>query len=535
MLRILNIARIRGAALFGALLVSLGIAACQRVPLLAPTGSVITLTALTTALPVNGTTQLIVQVLEAAGTPPHSGTHVIFTTTLGSIEPSEAQTDINGRAVATFKAGTANGTATIIASSGGASVAAANALKIAVGTAAVGRVVVSASPTLIPAVGGAAVITAAVSDINGNPLSSAPVSFTTTAGSLDVTGVNTDADGIAKTTLRTSTQATVTASVGAQGGSSTGGGTTGGGTTGGGTTGGGNGTTAGQASGTVTVNVSGAPTIVITPPATQPNAGLPASYTFAVTAAATNGSPVREVVVNWGDGTSQNLGSVSGSAVVSHTYRSAGSYTITATVTDAFGNVVPVSTGVTVVATSLPLTVTAPATPPGVGLPATFTITIGTLPPGDAVQNVRVDWGDSTSQNLGAVTGNTSITHVYQEARSYNVTVTLNDTAGNSASVGTSVTVVATATPTIIITPSVPTGSKTATFQIQVTPPSGVGIQSAQINFGDGVTAQLGGLTGTTTVQHTYPNIANQTYTVTLTVVDTLGRTTTGTTTVNIP
>jgi hypothetical protein len=98
------------------------------------------------------------------------------------------------------------------------------------------------------------------------------------------------------------------------------------------------------------------------------------------------------------------------------------------------------------------------------------------------------------------------------------------------------VTVVATATPTIIITASVPTGSKTATFTLQVTPPTGVGITNAVMKFGDGTTQSLGGLSGTTTVQHTYPTLPpNQTYTVELTVTDTLSRTTTGSTTVNVP
>src|SRR5947199_2376019 len=129
---------IRPSLLTTALAIPLLAAACQRVPLLAPSGSTISLTASNTAVPSNGTVQLIAQVLEPSGTPPHSGTHIIFTTTLGTVEPTETETDINGRAVVTFKAGLANGTATITASSGGASVAAANALKISVGTAAVG-------------------------------------------------------------------------------------------------------------------------------------------------------------------------------------------------------------------------------------------------------------------------------------------------------------------------------------------------------------------------------------------------------------
>src|SRR5207245_6301215 len=161
--------------------VSLSTSACQRVPLLAPSGSTIQLNASTNVLPVNGTTTVIAQVLEAAGTPPHSGTHVTFTTSLGTIQPAEAETDINGRAVATFLAGTANGTANITAISGGASVGTNGALRILVGTAAVGGVRMSANPTLVPATGGSSLITATVFDVNGNALVGAPVSFTTTA------------------------------------------------------------------------------------------------------------------------------------------------------------------------------------------------------------------------------------------------------------------------------------------------------------------------------------------------------------------
>ncbi len=54
---------------------SLLVSACEKVPLMAPTGSTIILTASTNALPVNATTDIIATVLEAAGTPPHSGTH----------------------------------------------------------------------------------------------------------------------------------------------------------------------------------------------------------------------------------------------------------------------------------------------------------------------------------------------------------------------------------------------------------------------------------------------------------------------------
>src|SRR5207247_2032436 len=178
------------AAAFGLLTVS-----CEKVPLLAPSTSSITLTATATALPLNGTTDLIAQVLEQAGTPPHSGTHVIFTTTLGSVQPPEAETDLNGRVVVKFHAGTASGIATIIASSGGAGSSTgattgtgtttttdSRTVKIAVGAAAVGKVIVNASPALVPAIGGTTTISAVVLDTNGNALPYVSVAFTTTAG-----------------------------------------------------------------------------------------------------------------------------------------------------------------------------------------------------------------------------------------------------------------------------------------------------------------------------------------------------------------
>ena len=171
-------------------------AACDRVPLLAPSGSTIILTATNNAIAANGTAQLIAQVLEPSGTPPHPGTQVIFTTTLGVVEPGEVETDVNGRAMATFRPNGINGTATIIAASGAATTGTNGAVKIAVGTAAVGRVVVNATPATIPS-GGTSAIAASVFDVNGTPLASTAVSFATDAGTLSTSLANTNGDGIA--------------------------------------------------------------------------------------------------------------------------------------------------------------------------------------------------------------------------------------------------------------------------------------------------------------------------------------------------
>src|SRR5215470_2225423 len=92
--------------------------ACNRVPLLAPSGSSITLTTAQNVVPINGTATITAQVVEAAGTAPQAGTHVTFTTSLGAVQPSDATTDSSGRAQAIFTSAS-SGTATITALSGG--------------------------------------------------------------------------------------------------------------------------------------------------------------------------------------------------------------------------------------------------------------------------------------------------------------------------------------------------------------------------------------------------------------------------------
>lgn len=219
----LMISRLRCRIAFTAVLLGFTLlaAACQRVPLLAPSGSTITLIAGATALPPNGSTDIIAQVIEASGTPPQRGTTVSFVTTMGTIQPTEAETDISGRVTVKFNAGAGSGTANISAISGGVAVTSTAAVKILIGTAAVGSVRMSASPTLLPATGGSSIITAQALDINGNALNAVTVAFSTTAGSLDQAFGVTDQNGTTSTTLRTSTAATVTAAVGAAGGSTT--------------------------------------------------------------------------------------------------------------------------------------------------------------------------------------------------------------------------------------------------------------------------------------------------------------------------
>jgi adhesin/invasin len=468
-----------GPVVFVAASLLFAAAACEKVPLLAPTGSTITLTSSASTLPLGGSTTILAQVTQASGNAPHSGTQVSFTTNLGSVTPAQVSTDVNGQVSVTFNAGSQSGTATINATSGGATTSTSTttgtttttgALKIAIGAAAVGRVIVGANPAAVSSQGGSATITASVVDTNGNALAGVPVSFTTTAGSLTQSVVNTDQNGNAQTTLTTSQQATVTASVGAQAPS----------------TGTGTGTTTSTTSATVTVNVTAVPTLLITPPTGTVSAGLAASFTFAVTVPSSNGSAVRGVHVDWGDGRSQDLGAITGSAVVAHAFGSPGSYTVSATLTDAVGNTVPAQTTVVVTAKPQPVvSITAPTTTPTAGTDTVFTgsVAIAASTP-TVIDNVTIDFGDGTVTSLGAVAGtNIALHHVYSattvgNGKTFTVMLTATDSNGG---VGTATTTVFVQVATPLGVTLVASGTTGATNTIETFTATVTGLGNAAV------------------------------------------------------
>ncbi len=138
-----------------------------------------------------------------------NGTVITFTTTLGRIEPTDARTQ-NGQVRVRFISNGQSGTATITAFSGGASAKLEN---LRVGTAAAERVLVSASPSVLPPNGGTTEISARVEDTSGAGIPGVPVTFTADNGQLGSGSVLTDASGVAKTSLTASRQTIVTANV----------------------------------------------------------------------------------------------------------------------------------------------------------------------------------------------------------------------------------------------------------------------------------------------------------------------------------
>jgi hypothetical protein len=203
----------------------------------------------------------------------------------------------------------------------------------------------------------------------------------------------------------------------------------------------------GSKEGKVTVSVVTAPAVTVTGPASA-TVGLPANYVITPAAAGATGSPIQNVTVDFGDGSSQNLGAITSATTVSHAYNSPGSFTIVATATDQTGQRGTGSFTVNVQRV-LPtiLFTTCPATA-NAGQPAAFTVT----PPANPtfpIQNVTVDFGDGTSRNLGQITGPTSFTKAFDSPGGYTVTATVTDTSGQRGTSSCAVIVGRAGSPTV--------------------------------------------------------------------------------------
>jgi hypothetical protein len=208
------IARWLRPASLGALLVALvafalSVAACDKVPLTAPTESTISLFATASSISATGSTDIVATVIESAGTPVQNGTVVTFTTTLGRIDPLDARTQ-NGKVTVKLSGDGRSGTATITAFSGGAI---SEQLTLPIGSAAAETVTVRAEPGRLPPGGGSTQIIALVRDAAGNALSGASVAFTASSGNLSSGVAVTDGNGEARTTLTTGRETTITAAV----------------------------------------------------------------------------------------------------------------------------------------------------------------------------------------------------------------------------------------------------------------------------------------------------------------------------------
>lgn len=376
--------------LYGLLtMAGVGLAACDKVPLVAPAGTVITLVSSTNVLPINGSTDLVAVLIEngttgtgtggattgSAGTAVHNGTLVSFTTSLGTIEPAEARTH-NGRVTVKLTADGRSGRATITAFSGSAK----QTLDVVIGAAAAERVAVTASPSQLGANGGQAVVSARVEDVNGNPLTGVPVAFTTTAGILSAGFGLTGESGVATVTLSTTAEATVTASAGGK-------------------------------TGTATVRLRPRSGVTLSAP-TGVFVGAPAI--FQVTVAA--GSDFSSVVIQFGDGSSRDLGALSASTTVAYTYSDVDTFPVRVVGIDRDGAVTNHGTDVAIIGFSPAMT----CSPPSGALGFVTTCTVTGVP--TTVEIDRYEWnfnGENT------ITSGPSQSHAFRARGERPVTVTI--------------------------------------------------------------------------------------------------------------
>ena len=271
------------AAVLLAVAIPLGVVSCDKVPLLAPTGTVLTLLASADTAQLNSSVDIIATAIEngqassgtgtgtgttetrtGAGTPVQNGTVISFTTTIGQIDPTEARTH-NGQVTVKLITTGQSGVATVTAYSGGAS----SNIRINVGSAAVDHVLLTASPQTLGPSGGTSTVNARVENVSGAGVPGVAVTFTTDAGSLSPTTATTNSDGVATTTLTTSQRATITANI------------------------------AGKTA-TVVVGLNPRTGITLAGPTTPVAAGVPASFTVGVSATAN----IRNVTIDFGDGSS---------------------------------------------------------------------------------------------------------------------------------------------------------------------------------------------------------------------------------------
>ena len=189
--------RILPAAIAASLSLAL-FAACDKTSPVAPSGTLITISANPNRIPSDGSAEIRVVALRPNGTSVSSGTLIRLSTTLGSIPPS-VPVDDRGEALAMLEAKGQFGVATISANTGGSETA---TVEVQLGLSPA-SVTVQVTPNSVPETGGEADLLAIVRDDRGQPLENAQVNFRTEIGTLESGGglITTGADGTASDRL----------------------------------------------------------------------------------------------------------------------------------------------------------------------------------------------------------------------------------------------------------------------------------------------------------------------------------------------
>lgn len=486
-------------------------ASCDKVPLTSPTGSTILLSASSNIVPIDGSAEITATVTESAGTAVQNGTTVVFRADLGRMDPQESQT-VNGRAVSRFFASGLSGVARINAFSGAAATggstpvnssapAPGGPLTILVGGAAASRITLRAEPPNIPQAGGTVQIIANVADTNGSPVQGAPVTFAiggtgTGTGILGSPSTQTNANGVAQTSLTTNQTTTVTATVATAGSTS-------------------------AVTANVVVTALTAPTItslICALPLTGFSVGVAVNCTITLPTTAT--TPIQNVTVNWGDGTGeQPVGNVTGATTVSHTYSTPGTYTVTVSATDLNGQRGTAVASLTVNRVLPNVVLTVPTTgTTGVAVAMSIAPASTQAQP---ITGVVVTFGDGTTRTFGSLSSAQGFTKTYASEGGYTVTATATDASGQQGSTSAAIVISRGAAPTASLTvPGTLTRNVAATFTVTATAAlGGPPISSVVVTMTDGTVLYSRSAGG----QFVYTFMGSGATTLTTRVTDTAG------------
>jgi PKD repeat protein len=158
----------------------------------------------------------------------------------------------------------------------------------------------------------------------------------------------------------------------------------------------------------------------------------PASITASTAGSTDADGTIVSTTINFGDGSAP----VSGSSA-SHTYSTAGTYTITGTVTDNLGATASKSAAIVVSSsTNQPPVAVIAATPSSAYAPATVSVSAaGSSDPDGTIASSVISFGDGTSAS------GLSASHTFSAAGVYTLTAKVTDNSGASSTAITSVTV----------------------------------------------------------------------------------------------
>ena len=230
----------------------------------------------------------------------------------------------------------------------------------------------------------------------------------------------------------------------------------------------------------------------------------------ASTSTSASGNPIASYTWDFGDGTSGS------GRQATHAFSIAGTYFVKLTISDGVGRSASTSQQVDVGAGVGPsVNFTTSPSDPRLGEQVNFNASATVPSPGRTIRTYTWDFGDGEQKTTSSPT----TTHDYQRVGTFTVTLTVTDDAGHTATATNGITIAAD-TPTAAFTSTqlTPASSHIMTFDGgSSTAISGRTITSYSWNFGDGSSGS-----GQTT-NHTYA--AGGTYTVTLTVTDSAGKT----------